>query len=132
MANAQRRTLIAGEDGREALNHLSQVLGDHYNVLATCDPRRALGWLENDSSVTVIVVEQVLKSGLGLDILESAKVLRPDVRRVLITRYSDLSGIVQGLHSGAINRMISKPLLRGELAAAVGSQNAEFASRAAN
>jgi adenylate cyclase len=130
MKNDSRPSLIAVDDDPEALRHLTSVMEAHYKVLATSTPSRALAWLENDPSVAVIIVDQVLKSGLGLDVLESAKTLRPDVRRVLITRYTDLAGIVHGLHSGAINRMVSKPLMVGELALALAPMEATSAGHA--
>ena len=45
--------------------------------------------------------------------------LRPDVRRVMMTGHPDLSGIIQGLHSGAIDRLVHKPFTRDELLSAV-------------
>jgi DNA-binding NtrC family response regulator len=117
MNNATARPkLIAVDDDPEALANLTSIMETHYTVLATSNSQRAIAWLEKDPAVSVIIVDQVLKTGLGLDVLESARALRPDVRRVLITRYTDLANLVKGLHSGAINRMVSKPLVRGELA----------------
>jgi len=110
--------LIAVDDDIEAIRQLTVAVRAHYVVRGTADSRRALDWLEKDKkdkSVAVIVVDQMLRCGPGVDLLENARELRPDVRRVLITKYLDVSVLVQGLHSGAINRMISKPLLHGEL-----------------
>ena len=124
-----RPTLIAVDDDTNALANLTSAMESHYTVLATSNASRALAWLEKDPSVTVIVVDQVLKTGLGLDLLESAKTIRPDVRRVLITGYTDLASIIGGLHSGAINRMVSKPLVRGELTSVLAPAESGFDSR---
>jgi ActR/RegA family two-component response regulator len=118
-SSIKRQTLIALDDDAESLRQLSAVMTPFFNVHATGDPRMALGWLQNDPSVAVIVVEQVLRSGLGVDVLESARQIRPDVRRILITVFTDLASIVDGLHRGAIEKMISKPLVRGELVSAL-------------
>ena len=113
------QSLIAVDDDAESLRELTRFLGNYYSVFATRDPRRAIEQLEKDPSVSVFIVEQFLPSGPGVDLLENVKILRPKVKRILLTKFSDLSGIISGLHSGAINRMISKPLQRSELAVAL-------------
>ena len=112
MNASARPTLIAVDDDPEALANLTSAMEPFYTVLATSSSQKALAWLERDKNVSVIVVDQVLKTGLGLDLLEQAKTLRPDVQRVLLTRYTDLANIIGGLHSGAINRMLTKPLVK--------------------
>jgi DNA-binding NtrC family response regulator len=112
-------TLVVLDDDAESLREISAILGSHFRVLATSDPRRAMGWIENDESVGIIIVGQVLRTGLGLDVLGKVQELRPAIRRIMITRYEDLSVLITGIHSGAIHRMISKPLARAELVALV-------------
>jgi DNA-binding NtrC family response regulator len=131
----QPTTLVVLDDDPESLREISAVLSPHYRVLTTSDPRRAMGWVENDASVGILIVEQVLRSGLGLDVLEKAHELRPNIRRIMITRYEDLNALVAGLHKGTIHRMISKPLLKSELVSlagampsAAGGQSARLAS----
>ena len=120
MAGAIKRpSLIALDDDVETLRTITQIVSPMYSVLATSDPRRALGWVQNDPSVSVIAVEQVLKAGMGLDVLEMAQQLRPEIRRILITGFTDLASIMDGLHNGAIHKMVSKPVLRADLTAAL-------------
>jgi ActR/RegA family two-component response regulator len=45
--------------------------------------------------------------------------MRPDARRVLLTTYNDLASIVQGLHSGAIDRLVQKPFTPADLMLAI-------------
>jgi DNA-binding NtrC family response regulator len=114
-------TLVVLDDDPESLREISAILSPYYRVMTTSDPRRALGWVENDNSVGILIVEQVLRTGLGLDVLEKAQELRPNIRRIMITRYEDLGALVTGLHRGTIHRMISKPLLRTELVSLAGA-----------
>jgi hypothetical protein len=71
--------------------------------------------LQNDLRISAILVSQTLRGGCGLDLLVDAKRLRPDVRRILIANYEDLSSIIPSLHSGVIQRTISRPIDAREL-----------------
>ena len=51
--------------------------------------------------------------------LETAQRHAPDARRVLLTTYHDLASIVDGLHSGAIEKLVQKPFTVGELLSAI-------------
>jgi DNA-binding NtrC family response regulator len=113
------QTVIAVDDDSRTLRQISEILGQNFSVLTTSDPRKAIGWLESNNSVSTLLVEQLLRNGVGLEVLESARRLRPGVIRVLITRYADLPAIVNGLHTGAIHRLLSKPLVPAELSAVV-------------
>jgi len=113
---SSRRTLIAVDDDTEVLNQVTETLGKFYTVLTTSNAQRALGWLQDNPAVSTILVAQVLRSGLGLDVLEVARSIKPDVRRVLMTSYSDLSELMGGLISGAIQQTVARPLNRTELA----------------
>jgi len=113
------QTIIALDEDTRTLRQISELLGQHYHILTTSDPQKALGWLESNISVTSILVEQLLRNGIGVAVLENARRLRAEVRRILITRYADLPNIVNGLHTGAIHRLLSKPLIPAELSAVV-------------
>jgi response regulator RpfG family c-di-GMP phosphodiesterase len=113
------QTIIALDDDTRTLRQISELLSQHFNILTTSDPQKALGWLESNPSVSSILVEQSLRKGAGLDVLENARRVRPEVLRILITRYADLPNIVKGLHTGTIHRLISKPLIPGELSGVV-------------
>ena len=73
----------------------------------------------------VFLTEQVMRFGNGLQILETARSMPPDVRRVMLTNYSDLASLVNGLHSGAIEHLVQKPANDAELVLAVAPQLAQ-------
>lgn len=101
------------------LRQISELLARHAEVMITTDSRKAMGWLEKNSSVVGLLVGDTVRGEAGVDVLKAARQLKPQVRRVLITGYADLPGIVEGLHSGVIDRLLSKPLVPSELSAAV-------------
>jgi DNA-binding NtrC family response regulator len=103
------------DDDARTLDQISTLLNSTHVVLATADPKRALIWLQNDMTISAIVVAQNLRGVKALELLQSAQKLRPDARRILIASYSDVALFVEGLHSGAIQRTISKPIDATEL-----------------
>ena len=107
-------------DGDEAvLKTIAHLASAYYEVHATRDPVRWLGWLQGSENVAVVITEHVLRNSNGVTLLETARTTRPNARRVLMTSYHDLAGIVAGLHSGAIERLVQKPFTRAELITAI-------------
>jgi DNA-binding NtrC family response regulator len=111
--------LIALDGDEGVLSMISRVAAPHFHVLVTRDPRRLLGWMENSPKLAVVVTEHVLQTSNGVSLLETARTMRPDARRVLLTTYNDLASIVQGLHSGAIERLVQKPFTPADLLLAI-------------
>jgi len=107
-------------DGDEAvLKVISRFGAPYYEVLATRDPRRLLGWLEDKTNVAAVITEHVLRTSNGVTLLESTRTMHPHARRILMTTYHDLASIVAGLHSGAIERLVQKPFNATELLTAI-------------
>ncbi len=58
----------------------------------------------------VIVSDQRMKGMLGIEFLERSIHLSPDSERVLMTGFSDISSIVQGINRAKISYYIVKPV----------------------
>jgi DNA-binding NtrC family response regulator len=111
--------LLALDGDELVLRTIAQLAAPYYQVLTTRDPRKLLWWLENYKRVGVVATEHVLQTAHGVALLESARTMRPEARRVLLTTYHDLPSIVAGLHTGAIQHMVPKPLNPAEFLAAI-------------
>ena|SRR5580658_6821125 len=120
MIQRTRRKLIVLETDRPALMEVMGVARSWYEVLSTGDPRQAKAWLsENTDEIAVFVTDHAAQQFEGKSLLEHIRTQLPDVRRVVLTAYSDLSMLIQGLHNGAIQKLVQKPIDRNELAAAI-------------
>ena len=64
----------------------------------------------------VIVSDQRMPGMNGIELLERAKQVRPDVIGVLLTAYADLDVLVHAVNSGVVDRYIQKPWDSKELA----------------
>jgi DNA-binding response OmpR family regulator len=68
------------------------------------------------------MVDIAVPSANAIETLQNLKARRSETRRILLTDYCDLGLIVQGLHTGAVQSIVYKPVHPAELAAAVGGQ----------
>jgi len=104
------QSIVAVDNDVRTLDRIKMILDSTHTVLATGDPTRALTWLQHDATVAAIVVVHDLPGGKAMGLLEAARKFRPEARRIVIANYSDLAQFVEGLHTGAIQRTISKPI----------------------
>jgi two-component system response regulator RegA len=111
--------ILVLDDDLEMQSQIAKALAGHYRVISHLNPTRAIATLETDPDISVFITEQVMRFGNGLDMLEAARSMKPNVRRVMITNYSDLASIIPGLHSGAIQALAQKPATDQELLAAI-------------
>jgi DNA-binding NtrC family response regulator len=117
-------------DGDEPLmQQVSRVFGGAFRVLHVRNPTRAMGLVEADSQVAAVITEQVMRGGDGVQLLETIRTLCPQIRRVMVTGYADLSSIVAGLHSGAVQCLVQKPATDAELVTAIYPEIAERAAQ---
>jgi DNA-binding NtrC family response regulator len=119
--NSKPRSIIVVDDDHRVLDQISSIMDSTHVVLTTSDPNRAHAWLKNDVSVSAIIVGQKLRNSSGPELLMTAQRLRPEARRVLIADYTDLSVIVASMHTGAVQRTVSKPISATELIPVLGS-----------
>jgi DNA-binding NtrC family response regulator len=120
---ASKQYLLALDGDEAVLKAIAHYAAPFYQVLSTRDPRRFLAWMENTHNVSVIVTEHVLQTASGVALLQSARSMCPTARRILLTTYHDLASIVDGLHSGAIERLVQKPFSAKELLLAIMPEN---------
>lgn len=107
------------DEDAQALREIEQMASAWFNVITTRSPQKALTTLHSDASVAVLLTEQTLGKTSGLTVLRAAQTLRPAVRRVLMATAGQLALIIEGLHCGAVERVVYKPVRSHDLAAAL-------------
>jgi DNA-binding NtrC family response regulator len=111
--------LVALDSNRTTLMEVVKIARSWYEVLSTTDPLQAKVWLKEQTDIAVFVTDHATQQCDGKSILEYARAEFSDIRRVVLTSYSDLSLLIQGLHNGAIQKLVQKPIDRNELMAAI-------------
>jgi two-component system NtrC family sensor kinase len=71
------------------------------------------------SGIAVLISDQRMPGMTGVELLERARQVAPDVRRMLITAYSDIQAVMDAVNRGQVIRYFVKPWVREDLAAAL-------------
>ena len=114
--------LLALNDDPDMLSQIVRATAGHFRVIPLTNPSRALAALETDPDIGVFITAQIMQFGNGIDLLEAARTMKPNVRRVMLTNYNDLASIIPGLHSGTIQALAQTPATDQELLAAIAPQ----------
>ncbi|HEX5364537.1 MAG TPA: HD domain-containing phosphohydrolase [Gallionella sp.] len=89
-----------------ALKRLFRPLG--YNILTAESGAEGLALLEKEN-IDLVISDMRMPNMTGAELLEQARNKWPEVIRILLTGYSDLSSTIAAINRGEIYRYISKP-----------------------
>jgi len=112
-----RSTIICVDDEKLLLNMLYQQLeswfGKHYHIEKAQDATSALNILDNclnyGIDVSVFISDYIMPIMKGDELLTIVKEKTPKTKRIMLTGYSAIDGIVNAINKGGIYRYISKP-----------------------
>ncbi|HEV7298124.1 MAG TPA: hypothetical protein VGN72_02085 [Tepidisphaeraceae bacterium] len=107
--------LVALDQDLTTLRTIAEAAAPYFDVVRVRDAARAITMCDEDAAVRVIVAESTIYPPTGTCVLDVVRLRRPSVRRVMLTTYEDLSMIVNGLHTGAIQHLAQKPIQIAEL-----------------
>jgi DNA-binding NtrC family response regulator len=114
----QRKIIALGHD-ESTLVQISHVLTPRFVLVRTQNPSQAIARLRKDRDIQVFLMDQALAKSGGMDLMETVRTIRPEVRRIMLTNFADLTTLVAGLHSGAVQYLAQKPIRAAELLAIV-------------
>lgn len=105
----------------QSLRQIESAVAAHFDVQHARDVRRLLTLAQNQSVTTVLVEQSIAakEGGGAIEVLVNIRTMRPDARRVLLADHCNLAIIVQGIHSGVVERIIYKPVTAFEVVAAL-------------
>lgn len=87
-------------------------------VLLAADLHEAWALLSTNR-VHVLIADQRMPASTGSELLALVKERFPEVRRMLVTAYSDLEAIIDAVNNGGVVKYFAKPWVNEQLAAAV-------------
>lgn len=104
-----RPTLLLLDDEQDILNALHRVLRrSGYRILATTDPDEAFALLACNP-VQVLIVDQRMPRMSGVEFLQRARKLYPDVVRMVLSGHADIDSVTGAINHGEVFRYITKP-----------------------
>ena len=110
-----KRKLILLETDGVTIARVRRVAAALYDVCVELQAERALERVLTDPSVAVLIAGASGDGSSAVAILERVQSARPDVLRVMLASPGHLGAVVQGLHSGAVERPAQKPIDEHEL-----------------
>lgn len=115
----EKASLLFVDDEPSILSALQRLFRQHgYRILTADSGRRGLEILEQET-VDVVISDMRMPEMDGAQFLEQVSKRWPEVPRILLTGYSDVSATIAAINRGSISRYISKPWDDEEITLAV-------------
>ncbi|MGD0346639.1 MAG: FAD-dependent oxidoreductase [Terracidiphilus sp.] len=112
-----RPILLAVDDDVSVLEAVVQDLrrqyGNTYRVMRAAGGQAALDTLaqlkSRDEPVALLISDQRMPGMTGVELLERAREIYPDARRVLLTAYADTEAAIRAINTARIHYYLNKP-----------------------
>lgn len=78
--------------------------------------------------VHVVIADQRMPGTRGSDLLSLVRERYPQVRRMLVTAYSDLEAIIEAVNNGGVTKYFAKPWVNDQIVQAVEQAHREIRS----
>ncbi|MDX1941430.1 MAG: FAD-dependent oxidoreductase [Saprospiraceae bacterium] len=117
MADDKKPIILSVDDDLQVLRSLKsdlrQEFKNEYRIISTHSAKEALATLpelkKTGEVVALFLSDQRMPEMAGVDFLESAKVIFPDAKRVLLTAYSDTDAAIKAINDVQLDYYLMKP-----------------------
>ena len=97
------------DDEKSILNSIERLFSeDNMSILKANSAEEAMGLMKNEN-IAVLVSDNFMPGMKGVELLSKAKVIAPDIVRILMTGQADLSTAIDAINNGEVFRFIMKP-----------------------
>jgi signal transduction histidine kinase len=91
-----------------------------FKIIASQSPTEALAILGNRAhEIGILISDQRMPELTGVQLLEKAREMAPDIQRMLITAYSDMQAVIDAVNRGQVSRYFVKPWIKEDVQAAL-------------
>jgi signal transduction histidine kinase len=118
--NQEKSSLLYVDDTKVNLILFQEVFKKDYDLVLTEFPEEALKILE-EREIQVIVTDQRMPDMTGTELLEIVAEKYPNIRRYLLTAYTDAETVIEAVNVGKVHGYISKPFKADEIRASINS-----------
>lgn len=101
-------SVLIVDDEKDNLEALRRLLRHEFQVVTSDSGIDALKLIRNQE-FAVIVSDQRMPEITGVDLLEKAKQIRPEMTRILLTGYTEVESVIGAINRGNIYRYVAKP-----------------------
>ena len=98
------------DDEVQSLKYFTLAFGEQFRTFTAANAQEGLKIFEEHADeIGVLMTDQRMPGEKGVWLLEKARSLRPNVKRMLVTAFTDLDAAIAAVNSGAIYKYVSKP-----------------------
>lgn len=113
--------ILIVDDEPNILKSLKRLLRKKgYSVILSEKPEEALQ-IVRKGGISIIISDHRMPGMTGVEFLQKARQIVPDVPRILLTGYADKSSAIDAINKGGVYRYLEKPWLDDELVAVIKS-----------
>lgn len=116
----EKPTVLYVDDMRINLHLFEATFSDDYDLILTEYPEEVLKILE-EREVQVIISDQRMPIMTGIELLETVAKKFPDIRRYLLTAFTESETVIEAVNVGRIHGYIKKPMKADEIRASINS-----------
>ena len=103
------RKVLVVDDEPDVLRSVYDLLRIDYEVVTCQRASEALDHLKAVTDVAVILSDQKMPGMTGVELLQQARLIRPETTRLLFTAYADIHTVIDAINHGHVFRYITKP-----------------------
>ncbi|MCR9094576.1 MAG: response regulator [bacterium] len=119
MSKTERPRILIVDDEEAILETMTFTFMDLYEVLTTSDPTQALGIMEDNSPIAVVITDQRMPGMTGVELLREVYERYPETIRIILTGFADSEATIKAINDGHIYGYVNKPWEPDELKALV-------------
>lgn len=107
-AKSEYKILVV-DDEPANLHKMRRTFINRYPVLAAGSGKEALGYVEKDNGIAVIVADQRMPDMSGIELLRCTLESLPHAVRIILTGFTDVDVLMEAINSCKVFRYIIKP-----------------------
>jgi len=98
------------DDEEKALHYFKEIFGDDYTIHVANNAMDGYRILQNyGPQIGLLLTDQRMPGPSGVELMEHARKLNPNLVRILVTAYTDYHAAVDAVNSGRCFRYLHKP-----------------------
>jgi two-component system response regulator HupR/HoxA len=110
--------LLLIDDESANLQKLHRAFVDQYNVHLAQTGEEALKILESHP-IDAVITDQKMPNMTGIEFLDAARQEHPDLVRIILTGYAEISDLIAAINTSKVDKYITKPWAPDDLRMAV-------------
>ena len=116
----EKPTVLYVDDLRINLNLFEATFKNDYDLILTEYPEKVLKILE-ERDIQVVVSDQRMPEMTGIELLGIVAEKYPDIRRYLLTAFTETETVIEAINVGRIHGYIKKPMKADEVRTSINS-----------